>query len=261
MKNTLLAVVAAATIFTACSKDDSPSSGGNSKMSVYLTDGPASYDAVLIDIQEVQVNTTADSSSGWQPLTLVRPGVYNLLQFRNGLDTLLGSQMLPAGTITQVRLILGTNNSVVVKGVSYPLQTPSAQQSGLKLNIHATLQANIEYKLWLDFDAGRSIVQTGNGKYILKPVIRAFTQAETGSIKGIVLPPAGVNAIYALQNGDTVAAALPDTLTGTFQVNGLSAGSYTLSINSGAGLKDTTLTGVQVTAGQITTVATVQLHP
>lgn len=47
----------------------------------------------------------------------------------------------------------------------------------------------IEYKLWLDFDAGRSVVEIGNGNYILKPVIRIYSEATSGAIKGSVLPP------------------------------------------------------------------------
>jgi hypothetical protein len=155
-------------------------------MSVYLVDGPATFDKVYLDIQSVQVKASTDASENdWQTLNIGRKGIYNLLDFKNGLDTLLGTIVLPAGHISQVRLVLGTNNNVVIGGVSFPLTTPSAQQSGLKLNINADLTAGVDYRLWIDFDAARSIVQTGAGSYILKPVIRTFTQAESGAIKGV----------------------------------------------------------------------------
>lgn len=47
---------------------------------------------------------------------------------------------------------------------------------------------NVAYTLMLDFDAAQSIVLTGNGKYLLKPVIRAIPQSVSGAITGIVSP-------------------------------------------------------------------------
>jgi Domain of unknown function (DUF4382) len=142
-----------------------------------LTDGPAGYDAVYIDVEKVEVNVSSDSgtTTGWQILDLLRPGVYNLLKFSNGIDTVLAAADLPSGTLSQLRLVPGNNNSVVIGGQSYLLKTPSAQQSGLKLNIHSMLTTGIEYRLWIDFDANRSIVSTGSGEYILHPVLRTVT--------------------------------------------------------------------------------------
>ena len=65
------------------------------------------------------------------------------------------------------------------------LTTPSAQHSGLKLNVHAELTEGITYKILLDFDAARSIVKTGSGAYNLKPVIRTITEATSGLSKAM----------------------------------------------------------------------------
>ncbi|RAJ04214.1 uncharacterized protein DUF4382 [Chitinophaga skermanii] len=264
MKNNVLSflLLGAMSLFSLTSCDDGNDypPQGNSRLSVYLTDAPVAYDAVYIDIQDVRVNYSSDTTNGWQSLGLLRPGVYNLLDFRNGLDTLLISKDLPAGKISQIRLILGNNNSVVVGGTSYPLETPSAQQSGLKLNVHAELVADVEYRLWLDFDAAKSIVTTGSNKYILKPVIRTFTQATSGSIKGIALPAISVKGIYAIQQNDTVAAALPNAVTGTFVLPGLNAGAYNVAIVGDGILRDTTLLGVNVTVGQASNVGTITLR-
>src|SRR5258706_3688037 len=211
------------TSFISCKKS---SSGANSQLSLLLTDAPSNYDAVNIDIQGIQVNTDMYSSTntGWKSLPLNRKGIYNLLDFRNGLDTVLTSQELPAGTISQIRLILGDNNSVLINGISHALSTPSSQQSGLKLNVHATLVEGIEYKMWLDFDPRRSIVVTGNNKYILKPVIRAYTNTTSGAIKGSVQPDSN-SKIYAIRNmKDTIGSAIADIISGDFFIGGLTAG-------------------------------------
>src|SRR5882757_8875589 len=142
----LTAITGAGFFLLSCNKSTSTGTGMG-HLQVMLTDGPASYDAVYIDVDKVEVNVSSDSGakSGWQTVPLLRPGVYNLLKFSNGIDTVLAATDLPAGRISQMRLVLGDNNSIVVDGQSYPLKTPSAQQSGLKFNIHSMLTAGIVY--------------------------------------------------------------------------------------------------------------------
>jgi len=244
--------------FIACKKSNST---GTSRLSVSLTDDPSTYESVNIDIQDIQVNTDVDTGTvkGWTSIPLARKGVYNLLDFKNGLDTLLASSELPVGTVSQIRLVLGTNNSVVINGVNHPLTTPSSQQSGLKLNVHATLISGIEYKLWLDFDAGRSIVETGNDTYILKPVIRTYSEATSGAIKGSVVPANSHSMVYAIQNtSDTIGSAIADTTSGNFLIGGLPAGNYNVAIHADS-YADTTLAG-SVTTGAVTDLGSIQLH-
>jgi len=150
----------------------------------------------------------------------------------------------------------------VINGVSYPLTTPSAQQSGLKLNVNATLIAGVDYKLWIDFDAARSIVQTGAGSYILKPVIRTFTEATSGGIKGLSLPVTAKGWVFAIQNtADTIASTPADIITGAFLLRGLPAASYKVSFHATAGTyQDTTLGNVVVANGAVTDVGSVTLR-
>jgi hypothetical protein len=254
-----------ALVFTSCQKNNNMAGGdmnGPYTMSVYLTDDPTIYDKVNLDIREVQIKKDNDQSeNGWQTLHMSRAGIYNLLNFTNGADTILATDKIANAHVSQVRLILGENNSVVINGVNYPLETPSAQQSGLKINIDADLVAGIEYKLWLDFDASRSIVTTGNGKYILKPVIRAYTKAVSGSVTGIVLHLTADATIYALTNtNDTVASAMPNASTGMFLISGLSAGTYSIAVNGRNAFSDTTYNNVSVTNEAVTDIGTVELH-
>lgn len=242
----------------------SGNNGGNANILVHLTDDPAQFDKLYIDIQDVQIKVSADSSdTGWHSINLVKKGVYNLLDFKNGADTILGSLSVPAGPVGQMRLVLGSNNSVVVNGSSFPLKTPSAQQSGLKLLINTSLSAGIDYHFYMDFDAARSVVQTGSGNYLLKPVIKIFTQATTGAIKGTVLPGKAKTWVFAIANvNDTIASTPADTLTGGFLLKGIPAApSYKVSFHSMAGgYADTTVTKVSVTNGMVTDLGTLQLH-
>ena len=256
----MVLMFAAMLLFASCSKDNNNNnSSGSAQVNMHLTDGPSSvYDHVYIDIQQVVVTMNSGASVTLNP---IRPGVYDILQFRNGLDTLLMQASLPAGTISQMRLVLGSNNSVVVGGTSYPLSTPSASESGLKLNIDQTFAANGSYDIWIDFDAAKSIVLTGSGTYKLKPVIRAYSATTNGSIKGYVLPLTSMSTVYAIDGTDTM-AAIPNSADGFFEIRGMASGTYTVMIQPGiAGLSVYSQTGVNVSYGMITDIGTITLHP
>ncbi len=246
-------------ILWGCSKNSFDSGKGTTTFNVYLTDAPAGYEEVLIDIQQVKVHVEgADSTCGWRDLN-VNAGVYNLLDFTNGMDTLLATEELPAGHISQMRLVLGPDNQVKTDGEYHPLKTPSGQQSGLKLNIHADLKEDIEYDIWIDFDASRSIFRTGNGKYILKPVIRTYTKAATGGISGVVDPVEARPYIMAISADADTTGTMADTVTGSFFLKGLAEGSYNLVFLPDTGYQDTTLTDIPVTPGVITEMDTVHI--
>lgn len=247
---------------TSCSKNDStPATNSNAKVQLVLTDAPAAYDAVNIEIKSIQINTGGDADSNWVTYP-VTPAIYDLLQLRNGGYVTMGDPVtLPAGKIEQIRLILGTNNSVIVDGQSYALTTPSAQQSGLKINFHKELSSDGVYKIWLDFDAGRSIVKTGNGKYILKPVIKAFSEEINGQIRGYVLPTEAKTIVYALKGMDTTASAIPAS-DGYFKFIGLSDGAYSIKFDAddATGYMDSIINNVTVVYGKVTDVGTSTLH-
>jgi hypothetical protein len=242
-----------------CKKEDDNShdSGAKARLGVRLTDGPAAYQAIYLDIRQVEIITDANGSV---MLTPSRPGIYDILKLRNGIDTLLLNADIAPGTISQIRLILGPNNSLVTNGNTYPLNTPSAQESGLKLNIHETLVAGRSYEIFLDFDAGKSILQTGNGQYKLKPVIRAYTAATDGRIKGYVFPGAALTTVYAV-NGSETYSAIPNA-DGFFQITGLPAGNYQVVLDAElATFQDVTLNNISVSHGTSTDIGRITLLP
>jgi hypothetical protein len=227
----------------------------NATFSVRLTDAPANFQQVLIDIQSVQINVAATGGTEyWQSLP-IKSGVYNLLDFRNGMDTLLSKTELPAGQITQMRLVLGSNNQVKINDQLYSLDTPSAMQSGLKFDINAILTDGVDYQLWIDFDAARSIVAKGNGGYNLKPVIRTFTNATSGAIKGVVSPVAAVPYVMAIASGDTIGSIAGSD--GKFLLRGIATGTYKVVFQPVSPYANKTVDNVYVTLGQVTDMGTI----
>src|SRR5262249_657107 len=115
--------VSIALIFIACSKDKS----GSTTVKVKMTDKPILTDEVNVDIQQVRVNLREDST-GWTDLNTTA-GVYNLLGLQNGVDTLLAIGTIPTNVVQEIRFVLGTNNTIKVNGVVYPLTIPSGAES------------------------------------------------------------------------------------------------------------------------------------
>jgi hypothetical protein len=92
-----------------------------------------------------------------------------------------------------------------------PLETPSGIQSGIKLIHQFTVNSGQRVDLLLDFDACKSVNQTGNGKYKLKPVIKVIPFVLNG-IEGFVDTNllASHVVVSAQLSGDIVRAAMPN---------------------------------------------------
>ena len=248
-----------------CSKSSSDdSSAGMSKFEVRLTDAPGDYKAVNLDVQQVQVHVSDDNKEeGWQSLGLIRPGIYNVMDYTNGNSALLTSADFPAGKISQIRLILGNNNTLTLRdGTVVPLRTPSGQQSGLKLKIDAVLVRDVTYQLVLDFDVAKSIVARGNGDYNLKPVIRTVTTAVAGGIRGSVTPVAARPLVLAIRTSATPNDTLSTTAdaAGGFLIRGVSAGTYRVEFLTALPYRNVTLNNVVVTNDQITDLSPVSVQ-
>lgn len=226
----------------------------NARVQVWLTDDPGDFQEVNVDLQGVEIHSNeTDNEKGWKSLE-VMPRVIDLLKLANGEETLLGELDLPGGKLSQIRLKLGENNSVKVDDAVYPLATPSAQQSGLKVMINKVLAEGITYKILLDLDAAKSVVHTGNNTYILKPVIRAITEAQDGAIKGKI-EPAGIIHIKVMSGEDEVASTATNE-DGEFLIQGLGAGTYRLIFDA-PGDAPIVEEEVSVTLGETTDVGVV----
>ncbi len=214
-------------------------------LGVSITDAPAcGFDAVNVTVSKVRVHQSAsasDTDSGWSDITLNPARKINLLNLTNGVLETLGETSLSAGHYTQMRLVLAPNsgntiaNSVVPSGTSIEslLDTPSATQSGIKLNNEFDVAAGQRVDLVLDFDACKSVVSKGNGSYALKPVIKVIPTAING-ISGFVSPALLDSHVMvtAQQNGVIVSGTVPKAITGEFFLARLTPGNYDIVITA-----------------------------
>ena len=260
-RNFLAALIATSVMLTACGGGGGTNvtpGASTATLSTALIDGPfrtsgGTVTAVNIAVSKVE----AIGSGGTQTIATFSPSQQiNLLNYQTS-PLQLGTNQIPAGQYQQIRLVLDTsqasNTSVTVNGTTYPLSIPSAAgpggfghatstdngngpgTSGVKVNVSLDAQAGQTYGFLIDFNAAESIVQTGNGNWMMKPVLVATAQALAGAISGTVKNNAGspvANAqVLAQQNGTTVNSGVTDA-NGNFQINALPAGSYTLVVNN-----------------------------
>jgi hypothetical protein len=190
----VLALAALAVAFYGCNI------GGDNtgRLSLSLTDKPThDYKEVWVTIQDIYVHAEGDAEGAWTKILDVDRTV-NLLTLANGVRLELGVVDLDPGHYTQMRLMIGTVNSldpgqhanyiVDTQDEVHALKIPSGVQSGLKLVQGFDINANSTTELIFDFDVAASIVATGNsGKYILRPTIHQIDDSQTRTIiKGFV---------------------------------------------------------------------------
>ena len=221
---------------------------GSSAVSIYLTDDPSPvFDNLFIDIQKVEVKAEDDSEAeneheheaeqdendrngstdgGWITLN-IQPGIYDLLKFRNGVDTILGTGNFSSiRNLKKIRITLGQNNHGVLNSVSVPLVVKD-NNNILVINLEESLSTSDDgrFQLSVDIDASRSVRQNGN-EFELIPQVKSFNRAKAGSIEGRVLPADAHAVVYAINGTDTT-SAMPER-EGEFKIVGLKDGNYKL---------------------------------
>jgi hypothetical protein len=239
----------------------------NGSLRFQLTDAPAcGYDAVNISIEKIRVHqssTAADGDGGWIDLPLSPVHRVDLLTLSNGVLDTLGQVQLPAGRYTQMRLILAANtsgnplaNSVKpAGGAETALTTPSAQQSGLKLNMDVDVPADKVVDAVIDFDACKSVVKRGNsGQYNLKPVISVTTLLSDAGLRVVgYVDPALVGVAVSVQSGGVPLKATVPNVSGQFVLYPVPVGSYELVLTA-PGRVTAVLTGVPVLSSAYTVI-------
>jgi Domain of unknown function (DUF4382) len=267
----------------ACKKNDSPQSNANpsSSVNIFLTDDPSfTFDHVFLNIIKVEIKAQdsidqkhesehqgeidendkrGDASLGWMPIDIHR-GVYDILKFRNGLDTLFaaGSFASTKG-LKKVRLTLGASNSVVFNGITVPLVLKGNDNFVVIKIDESVVQVNSGglTNFWIDIDAGRSIKKRGND-FELKPNVKVFSKEKTAGIEGRILPKDAAAIVMAI-NGTDTATAKPES-EGEFKFIGLKPGTYSLLYHATANnYLDATINNIIVSGKEDSKVNTLTL--
>jgi hypothetical protein len=263
-----LAAASGAALLAACGGGGA-SPEANGTLRVALTDAPCHdrFSAVHVTVEKVRVHRNAgaaEGESGWSEIVLAQPRRIELLALNNGVLETLGETALPAGSYGQMRLVLAANsaaqpmaNAVTpTGGTEVALDTPSGQQSGLKMNVNLTVEPGQLADMVIDFDVCKSVVTRGqSGRFNLKPVLSATAVlSDAGQrVVGYVAPAlASPGTLVSVQlNGQPVKASPPDP-TGKFVLYPVPTGTYDLVVTAN-GRVNAVMTGVPVISTGITT--------
>jgi hypothetical protein len=217
-------------------------------LQVSVTGAPAcGFDQVNISLSKIRIheNGSADGqSAGWSEIDLSPIGRIDLTSLTNGVLRELGTLSLPAGRYNQILLFLApdstdfpSGNSVFPSGKTeeVPLQIPGEAAGGLKLIHSFDVERDRQVDLALDFDACRSVLEKGDGGYLLKPMISVVSLNGSGQITGVISPqrfegnPISNPVVTAQQGGKVIKSTVPDS-NGNFVLSPLpesgAAGSY-----------------------------------
>jgi Domain of unknown function (DUF4382) len=250
--------------FVACNKELNSESNlvpaGKNELKIMLTDDPSIiFDSIFLDIQRVEVKVErVNGSEHWDTLS-IRAGIYNILRFRNGLDTLLAVGYVPDGEIEKIRITLGNNNSVVLNGVSIPLFLHNNQHQ-----IIVNIDGDVDHldpdhlRLWLDFD-GHGSIRFHNGRLELDLHIGHFSHHNSGELEGKIRPSDAFPVLVRAVSGTDTLIAIPEH-DGEFKIRGIRSSTVNLIITPSNGYRDSVITNIPIRRGDETEIGTIVLH-
>jgi hypothetical protein len=267
----------------ACNKDNTVAFNSSEKtpLVVYLTDAPLAFDTVNLDIKyvEVKLDTNAahkdddnfgdddedsanddkhhDGFGVWDTLTFT-PSIINVAAFRNGIDKMIATGTV-TGTVRKIRLTLGTNNSLVQNGVTYPLTVRSRYvYVDIKKKHHQKDSiSSAATAIKIDVDLFRSI-KLVNGSYYFLPFIKPFNDVNFAAVSGNVTPAESRPFITVFNATDTNYGVADKS--GYYKIRGLQSGNYSINFKGNNGYKDTTISNIVLTVGSVTKAPTVTLR-
>lgn len=144
---------------------------------ISLTDAPSRVlKSVFVNVDHAELFVQKGGARG-RIIVSQGLGMVDLMTLRNGVLLPMQDLNLAVGLqITGIRLVLKGENNHAIKGDDSrcEMQTPSGQQSGIKIHLAQpfTLESGSVYSMVMDFDAAKSVVIKGNGGCLLKPVLK-----------------------------------------------------------------------------------------
>ena len=294
--------LAAGLAVVGCSSSDSVTGQGSGTVSFSLTDAPPSaadsITAAVVTISDIYLQRTAADSVSASNRVFLRQNVnstVNLLTLQDSLLSLVQGASVPAGTYTQLRIVItggyiqvrnanGTSSTFATPGFTLPagvtatgtLQMPSFGTSGLKVVFlpgGLTVTNGSSTDLVGDFDVHGSFGHpAGNsGMWVMSPVVRVVTHSSLSTLvvnvglgTGVTLPTGVVLSGFKVQvtdaEGNVHTAPLVVATNGTASASftNLIAGNgpYQLTLIAPSGLTIAATPALPITGVNLSTGAT-----
>jgi hypothetical protein len=212
---------------------DGTNAGQSGTLAVRMSDGlDPSVTAVNVTISRVEANV----NGRWVNIPVE---THNLNLFDlNDSDILLATGEVPTGDYNQVRVFVDSATVTDDTGV-HNVVIPSADKTGIKINVDYRIKSKEVTTLLLDFNADKSLNLTGSGTWMMHPVIPAVVKVLSGTITGTVMidgapaEHAHVRAYYTAGSNYEIGTEVNTSWTkstGQFKIWALLPGTYRLKI-------------------------------
>jgi hypothetical protein len=280
--------------FASCSKEIDQTAGNSFRLdpseipktfTVLLTDGPADYQQVVLDIQKVEIKedldnthydddqfadtddnaddylTNTDSFGVWKTLNFDAKPI-DVLSLKNGLETKLGD-VTTYNRVRKVRLTLGNSSYLVDQnGDKQPLVLANDSAKYMYTNLHKNdidyISSNVQEIVRVDFNVFNSIIED-NGTFIVSPKLKAFSLTNFGEIDGLVYP-FNIKSMVTIEDAQgNIFQAIPNA-DGSFKVRGLPSNDNYTIIFEATGYQTQILNNISVVEGRATFLETITLH-
>jgi hypothetical protein len=166
----------------------------------------------------------------------------------------------PNGSISEIKLKLGKNNTLVIGDHTSNLLLANNFGEGYKFAVNEIISGGGTQYLRIDFDAARSVSKLGNtGQMMLKPVIKLMSELNTGSISGQINPAHKNVLVNVIANNRIVASSYAPENASKFFIPGIEAGIYDLSFESSTDKFQEYIRDIEVTVGHVTDIGSLSI--
>lgn len=180
------AVAVACAVSFGCGGSDSSPSGTTGTMRVMLKDSPfTDAKSLLVTFSEVDAHKSGTADSSWAKVPFAAAATSrtcDLKKLQTAQDV-LGTGPLTTGHYTQVRLIVSSatiyfDNAATGEACAPTIAAPAGRSANVtipsgevKLNREFDVSSEATTTMLLDFDGDKSVRETGNGQFMMSPVI------------------------------------------------------------------------------------------
>jgi hypothetical protein len=169
---------------SACGGSNNPS--GTGSLNVMLKDSPYSdAKSLLVTFSDVSVHRDDQPDESWTKLPFAGGATSRTCDLKKltSAQDVLGVGTLPAGHYTQIRLTvteasLSFDNAAAGAACADTIALPAGNTAAVtipsgvvKLNREFTVPSGGSTTILVDFDGDKSVNETGNGRFMMSPVI------------------------------------------------------------------------------------------
>jgi hypothetical protein len=249
MQKTFVGLLMAASLFTACKKDDT-----DAKVAVKLTDDPFPIGLVAeanIGVAKIELkNSNGDYITVFNGNTEV-----NMVNYTNGATAEVNVKAVPEGKYTEAKITLNRAEISLTNGNHYNANVSASHSYSVRISPAIEVTEGNTEDLLLDLDLSDSFRFQGNfmggwisqitGIQSFNPDFRAVCLSHTGTLEGHVVDVNGnpVAHAYVEVEYDYDGDGMPETVStianahGNFRIIGLPAGQYDVEVEAENGFE------------------------